>query len=413
MPTSDDLKGLMKFLTRDEWHTCFDEVLEDHIGGVLDADQGMELADLAEILGDHWASTLWGCAFEDFLTQQFEVEGGNIVDEYLKRRGWKEGPQSKAYMEALRTSVMSLYEVSDVVFGQSLIARDLIRGGEPILVSDGTATKILKQGDKIAARIVSVMGKNVLAGGLLPFTPEATEALFDTLRHVFAEENTKTLPAIGDEDLQAVAPVFTLSWLSDMLSRTMNMDMPSRENADGDEVVFHDIRFPLSSGVTQKDVAPRLDAHQEMSRADAKFWNWLDATSNDKNNTVEGSSEFSFDATMDNGQRVLGSVELHGRSLYLSVNSSARAERGIALIQQVLGDLVRSPLAEIRTLEQIVDERPGENANAASSKIPPDIAEQSVHQILDRQYHEPLDQSAPMLGSKTPRETAKTPAGRK
>ncbi|WP_234890036.1 hypothetical protein [Sinorhizobium medicae] len=31
--------------------------------------------------------TLWGCAFEDFLTQDFEIEGGNVVDEYLKSRG--------------------------------------------------------------------------------------------------------------------------------------------------------------------------------------------------------------------------------------------------------------------------------------------------------------------------------------
>jgi DNA-binding phage protein len=58
-------------------------------------------------------STVWGCAFEDFLTREFE-DGSNIVDDYLKRRGWKEGASSRAYMAALRTSVMSLYEVSHI-----------------------------------------------------------------------------------------------------------------------------------------------------------------------------------------------------------------------------------------------------------------------------------------------------------
>lgn len=129
----------------------------------------MEFEDIAEILGDDWAMTLWGCAFEDFLTQDFG--GGNIVDAYLRRRGWKENAQAKAYMKALRTSIMSLYEVSDIVPGKSLMARDLVRGGEPLAVSEGTATKTLKQWDRIAARIVPVMGKNVFAGGLLPFTP--------------------------------------------------------------------------------------------------------------------------------------------------------------------------------------------------------------------------------------------------
>lgn len=47
-------------------------------------------------------------------------------------------------------------------------------------VREGTATKRLRQWDRVAARIVPVMGKNVLAaGGLLPFTPQASETLFD------------------------------------------------------------------------------------------------------------------------------------------------------------------------------------------------------------------------------------------
>ncbi|MCU1315847.1 MAG: hypothetical protein JWN63_1169 [Candidatus Acidoferrum typicum] len=46
--------------------------------------------------------TLWGCAFEDFLTRTFGAEYGNIVDVYLKRRGWNEKIQDKLYMKALR-----------------------------------------------------------------------------------------------------------------------------------------------------------------------------------------------------------------------------------------------------------------------------------------------------------------------
>jgi hypothetical protein len=62
------------------------------------------------ILGENWfMTTVWGCAFEDFLTREC-ADGRNIVDDYLKRRGWKEGASARAYMSALRTSVMSLYE---------------------------------------------------------------------------------------------------------------------------------------------------------------------------------------------------------------------------------------------------------------------------------------------------------------
>ena len=58
------------------------------------------------------------------------------VEAYLRRRGWKERLTTRAYMTALQGSVMSLYEVSEIRPGQSFRARDLIRGGEPILVTE-------------------------------------------------------------------------------------------------------------------------------------------------------------------------------------------------------------------------------------------------------------------------------------
>lgn len=408
MPTSHDLGGLMKFLARDEWRGCFEEVFDDHFGAVLEAGD-MEFDDLAEILGDDRAMTLWGCAFEDFLTQEFDLDGGNIVDEYLKRRGWKEGAQAKAYMKALRTSVMSLYEVSDIVPGKSLMARDLIRGGEPIAVSEGTATQSLKQWDRIAARIVPVLGKNIFAGGLLPYTPQATDALFDGLRQVFGKKNAKKLAVIADKDLQSAASMFTLSWLFNTLDKAMGL-LPM-QNRDGDDLMFHDIRFPLANGVTQKDIAARVNAIPGMAQESVKFWNWLEDTPKGRAK-VNQPDALSFDATMDNGLRVLGNVELKGRFLHLSTNSEARAKKGIGLIRPALGDIVGTPLTDIRTIEQMMAERPPREHGGAASDVPPEIAEQVVHRFMDRQYRETLDQPVGMLGNKTPRQAARSAAGR-
>lgn len=243
--------------------TLSDKLRAVQFGPVLDAGR-IVFEDLAEMLGDDWANILWGCAFEDFLTQDFDVEGGNIADEYLKRRGWKEGAQSKAYIKALRNSVMSLYEVSEIVPGKSLMARDLLRGGEPILVSERSATKSLKQWDKIAARIVPDMNKNVFAGGLLPFTPQATDDLYKGLRLVFSKKKTKKPPVIKDDELQTAARIFTHSWLFDTLDRMRAM--PSLQNSDGHEIMFHDVRFPLASGVTQKAIATGINTIPGMSQ---------------------------------------------------------------------------------------------------------------------------------------------------
>ena len=93
---------------------------------------------------------------------------------------------------------MSLYEVSDIVPGNSLRARVRSPGGEPIAVSAESETLTLKQWNRIAARIVPVLGKNIFAGGLLPDTRQAIDALFDDLRQVFGKKGTKNLPAVAD-----------------------------------------------------------------------------------------------------------------------------------------------------------------------------------------------------------------------
>ncbi len=67
--------------------------------------------ELADIIGDDGMTVLWGCAFEDFVSSGSGER--NVADDHLKRRGWKESAGARAYLRALRTSVMSLYEVSD------------------------------------------------------------------------------------------------------------------------------------------------------------------------------------------------------------------------------------------------------------------------------------------------------------
>ena len=153
--SSDPLSGLIKWLGREEWRSSFEEVLNQHLGPACDR-AGIEFGEIAEILGDHEFTMLWACAFEDFLTRDCEPDGRNIVDDYLKRRGWKEPVANRRYMAALRASAMSLYEVSDIIAGQSFLARDLVHGGEPIRISERTATKSLATWDRIGARVVEL-----------------------------------------------------------------------------------------------------------------------------------------------------------------------------------------------------------------------------------------------------------------
>jgi hypothetical protein len=143
--------------------------------------------------------TLWGVAFEDFLGRELPPDGRNFVDEYLRRRGWNESAIAKAYMRGLCNSIMSLYEASAIVPGASFLARDLICGGEPVLITERTATRTLKEWDRIAARIVVQGQKRVLAGGVLAFTFEGSERLIANLQKATFPSSRVTVSADRQE----------------------------------------------------------------------------------------------------------------------------------------------------------------------------------------------------------------------
>ena len=159
-------EGLAKWMARGPWPDHLQDAIDDHVGAYCDLNDIDRFEDLAAKIGGHWMNVLTDMALNDFLGR--ETDDGNVVDHYLKRRGWREKKIAKAYLEGIRDSSVSLYEVSDIRPGESFLARDLIVGGEPIRVSERTATKSLAPWEQVAMRIVDVRGHNVMAGGCCP-----------------------------------------------------------------------------------------------------------------------------------------------------------------------------------------------------------------------------------------------------
>jgi hypothetical protein len=356
--TGHYLTGLIKFAGREEWRPHFEEVLGEHIGPA-EEEFNLDFEGIGQALDDQWAMIPWGCAFEDFLTRSVGHDKTNLVDVYLKRRGWRERPPAKAYMNALRASVMSLYETSEIVPGESFLARDLIRVGEPIWVSERTATKTLKPWDRIAARLLSIGESRRLAGGLLPFSLGASSMLLKGMAKATKKKGASASQPLDDERLRRAAPLFTIAQLFDVLPRAVGAVEPALQNSDGEEVVFHEVRFPLAAGVTPGDVGTRLDTVSNLQRENDGFWNWLRGTAQ-KRPISKVSKTISWNVIMENGATVLGNVELKGGILTLSVNSANRAARGKAILSDALGKLVRSPLTEIQTVDQMRRSRKGE-----------------------------------------------------
>lgn len=422
MPSSHSVAGLMKWLRREEWREGFESLLKLHISAACDQ-VDIEIDDLVSLIGADLFTAVWGCVFEDFLTREDEA-GQNIVDDYLKRRGWKENAVDRAYMAALRISAMSLYEVSEVVPGESFLARDLVRGGDPVLVRERTATRQMKSWDRIAARVVTVASRNVMGGGVLPFDREPSETVLKRVVRALEKGRKEAAKQVQKHDqatmglptdaglLQSLAPTFTEVWLGDVLERVLNPQRPEVRNSEDHELVFTAVHYALAPGVTIDAIRTALRKLPALREESGSFWNWVDQKTPSPSGRARGSGPGRrFVTTMEDGSLVLGNIEVRDNALILSANSRERAERGQALLGPVLAGLVRIPLVETQTIEQVMASRPRVH-KAPSSPVSPEEERSLIHSNLDRYYRNLLDETVPMLGNVTPRRAAKTIKGR-
>jgi hypothetical protein len=181
MSRKHPLDGLIKWAQGGQWREAFEETLMQHFGSACD-DMDVELGELQDLLEPIDFVIGWTCAFEDLLSK--DIDGENLTDDYLKRRGWKESATSRAYLRALRKSVPSLYEISGVRLEEGFFLRDLIRGGEPVWVHEKPRTRGAVDGDRIAVRVVTVNSRFELGDALLPFDERAADELAAELLEV-------------------------------------------------------------------------------------------------------------------------------------------------------------------------------------------------------------------------------------
>jgi hypothetical protein len=419
-PVGHDLSGIIKWTDREDWQPHLDAVRAEHF---LPAAQflGLTFEALVDAVGPD-ITTVQYCAFEDFLTRRFGPDAVNPIEDYLRRRGWKERIATRAYLTQLQGSIMSIYEVSDVVPGKSFRARDLIRGGALVEINERSATQMLKPWDRIAARVVTLADRNVVGGGVLAFSLAATDRLLDALpRHKTRRpggaksRKGEGAPAAwlgSDEKLRAAAPLFTTTWMLDVLPSVLDPTPPVLVNTDGDAIVFHTVRFPLAAGAPARDVEVRLNGLATLREDGDGFWGWI-KPADTGSQAPGGRKRAPRKAVHDDNSVILGHIELKNRAVLLSVNSAGRAEQGRVMLADTLAGLVRPPLTEIQTTEQVHASTQHSGPAPADSGLSLKEQTELVHVMLDRQYLATLDEKVPMLGNRTPRAAARSAGGQR
>ena len=219
---------LVKWSLRDEWSDLQVEMYATCFSPISDA-LGLSPDDIVDRLGEA-ADTLYAFMAEEFFTVRFGNGGGvNVVDDYLRRRGWRETAPARRYLEALRDSTVSLYEVVDIDRGYSLTVRDLIRETEPVVAHEKLGSQNATLWDCLAARLVEVNGKYIITGAMLRFPRAMTREMvvaFDKTAEGLAKDMGRELRKPGDRTpverrsvreavlhSRACAPMFAQTWM--------------------------------------------------------------------------------------------------------------------------------------------------------------------------------------------------------
>lgn len=433
-------ENLLKWMDKPEWKPLQSQVYASHLTPVTEV-LGMPEDEIPESLGPGW-QMLNIFILEDFLAGRFGEEGEvNVIEDYLKRRGWRESVPGWRHLEALRDSTPSLYEVVDLDPGRGMKLKDLIRDSRTLVVKERRATEMLNIWDCLAARVVGVNGGNYLTGGVLPFPREMSREFLETLeravretgkefRRDFREQygNSGRMPAFPREmvlDAVPMAQMLSSFWAMETLA-VADTAPPELRNTDGEPMLLCEMRFPLQGGMAAVavilDEIPALERSYEADEAQESEgtegsgtvmeWDWL----------APGDPGYRFSrlrkgkalpeeitgGTEDEiGVTRLGHVTLGPKALVLKVNSKGRVERGQKLLGPCLGDLVGRPMVSYGKPVKTMDDLGGVSLSGEGVPISDEDLEQGVHDHLDRHYRRVLDEQLPALGEKTPRQAAK------
>ncbi len=362
----------------------------------------------AQRFGDAW----WWRASEDFddhesAAQLFApwavynvlVEGRPVVDWYREAYGRRLSETERAWLDAEQAAWLSTWEVGAVEPGRSLTLEDLL-SGETRNVAEASGSKTLVRRDVILARVVDHEGISVLCGVHPRSLPPLEAArVVERIRGRLRRKRAVPLDRLRDAK---IGRYMIARWEEAVAELDARRRIPPRvQNTDGEDLLLTVDHFDF-------DAARRAEIERRLGTMEG-----VDAPESDGD---ERSYVFTRPGNPMHRRwesTVVGRAFVSGGKLRLETNSVARADALRARVENGCGELIRyrtrehsDPLAGFDP-----DQEPIGGAREPPAGPPPG-AEELMREMKARHYAEWVDQPVPALGDRTPRQAARTKAGR-
>ena len=258
------------------WGPLIDELSRQYMQPV--AAQLDEDVDMIEIRlqGGPYGKMVFGFIMEMMAMTSWDNEDQTPIDDYLQKRGWREGPHGRRYLNALNDSELSFQEVTNVEPGRWVEVRPYGTTEAVTRVIEHSASQGLHPYDAIVARLVS-LGKSQRFGSILPLSPDGSRYLQEQLDTVESDLKQWYEELVAEEGPDGLVENFAndipmerqrrtdeygfMCWAIDVLDPPP-MVAPQMHNTDNELIVITKIRFPLT-GDAEK-IRQQLARYEEL-----------------------------------------------------------------------------------------------------------------------------------------------------
>jgi hypothetical protein len=349
-----------------------------------------------------------------------------VAEHYLDALGSRVSEFNRRFVLKVMNEPFSYWQVTNVVAGQTVTLRDLLRD-QTVTVIDRVISQGIDTGAVVYARVVSMDDETILMGlAPIALAPNCAQDMID-YRQRLAQAGHPDLKASPDE-----APALTIdilfeyefelrSYYWQARQMVLNPTPPTLQNTDGELLVPTKLIYRLSCTPTKA-----FDALASLS-LNKKSELLQNATFN-KQGLFE-SIAFPWQKAGNKQNKawdntVLGEIFIHGQSLTVEVNSKERATSIKRRIAQRLKGQATFVREETETVHDMIERKQADTHSHTHESLQPsredtdalmalpEVQEQ-LRRLTEQYWHDWLDTELPALKGQTPRQASKTPIGRK
>ncbi len=321
-------------------------------------------------------------------------------------------PDEQQFVFEACSQPMSFWSVQEVDSGISLRLRDLFTHTEH-LVRERKASEVLRKGDIVYTRVISLGQTSVMFGlAPIPFPPNFHFDFLDARETLFGPRRK-----ISGRDLQEFEPILRQLYFA-LRRRLLNPQPPILQNTDGEPLEFVKLTYHLNW-----DARTAFEKLRSLNPLETEESLLSDAIKNDNGDLQ--TLTFSWMKKGNEKHRswdntILGNITIDDSKLIVEVNSQKRSEiiqteigkrlGDNAVLQDTVSKSVEETFAQLEGSEGSEELQQQREDQAALSAMP---EVQALMKDMAKEHWDGwLNEPVPLLLGKTPRQAAKTIAGR-